>query len=178
METPSRGPLVPRLLESFLFFRELSGVEPGAGASLSVNLLLPKPEVLRSLKKGSPHTLSGTVPAAHVIAGLDVLPLAGEGVPLPSRARQHAATPPGCVRRAALAACPVPIGIPEVTVLQGTTSVGRLFFRHGRVAALLLVSSVKVDLGRGTIVPVERSVSARVSGGVSVAHFDNVLEER
>lgn len=45
METPSLGPLVPRLLESFLFFLELSGVEPGAGASLSVSLLLPKLDV-------------------------------------------------------------------------------------------------------------------------------------
>lgn len=123
MDTPSLGPLVPRLLESFLFFLELSGVEPGAGASLSVSLLLPKSEFSMSLKEGPSHTLSGTVPAAHVITGLDVLPLAGKGIPLPSWARQHAATPPSCVWGAALAACPVAVGVLEVTVLQGAAGV-------------------------------------------------------
>lgn len=95
-----------------------------------------------------------------MIAGLDVLPLVGKGIPLPPWAGQHAATPPGCVWRAALAACPVAVGVFEVTVLQGTTGVGGLFLRHGRVAALFLVSSAEVDLGRWAIVPVERSVSA------------------
>lgn len=65
----------------------------------------------------------GTVPAAIVIAGLDVLPFVGEGISFPSRVRQHAVTPPGCVWGAALAACPVAVGVLKVTVLQGTTGV-------------------------------------------------------
>lgn len=109
-----------------------------------------------------------------MIAGLDVLPLLGKGIPLPSWARCHAATPPGGIWRAALTACPVAVGVLEVTVLQRATGVRGLLLRHGRIAALLLVSSVEVDLGCWAVVPVQRSVAARVSGGVSVAHFDGV----
>lgn len=37
-----------------------------------------------------------------------------------------------------------------------------------------MISGVEVDLGCWAVVPVQRSMAARVSGGVSVAHFDGI----
>ena len=108
----------------------------------------------------------------------DVLPLKGKGISLPTCLRQHAPTPTGRVWGAASAAFPVPVGVLVVTILQGTAAMRDLLFRHGRVAALLLISSVEIDLGRWAIVPVQRSMSAIMLGGVSVAHLDSFVEER